>query len=80
MEGNCIQSENKLNPGKQNLYGGIFTDRPMLIAQSIKRPLTPFIHHLSFHCPNGYTKNLFFEDSSKSFDFDSSYSVKKYNS
>lgn len=80
MENQWIQTESDFKSGKPMLYGGIFTDRPSLIAQTIQRPFAPFIHHITFHNSNSRSKSLFFEEPHQNFDFDSSNSFKKINS
>lgn len=75
MQSKWIQNEEELNSRGQRLYGGIFTDRPMVIAQSIKRPLTPFIHHMNFISPNVNTKKYFFGGSNQCFEFSSTYNL-----
>ena len=39
---------------REGIYGGIYTENPLLIGQSIKRPLTPFVNHTNFS--NSFTR------------------------
>ena len=79
MQSQWIQSKGELNTREHGLYGGIFTDRPLVIAQSIKRPLTPFINHINFINPNVNTKKILLGGSNQRFEFTSSYNFNEFD-